>query len=623
MQKKNLFNLLGLLLVLVIMGLCVALVKNFGLRVDCTEQKVYSLSAGSKALMKKLPAQVTLKFYYSRSSEKMPMFFKAYADQVDYLLRSYAMQSDGNVVLEKFDPKPDTDSEEWAQRYGIEGQQLDPFSPPVYFGLAVVCGDREEVLPVLSPNNEQSLEYDISRAITRVAWPVKPVIGVMSGDLNVLGDEPNPMMMQRGMQYNPGWFAFAQMRRDSALRKIAADTDTIPSDLTLLVLVHPKNLPEKTLYAIDQYLMNGGRLVVCVDPLSLVDMGLQRTPNMMRPPETHSSLDKLFAAWGVGFDPYRVVADMRAVTRINDDTGRAQDSPVLLSLAQDNLNPKVSLTAQLGSLLLPASGALQNNVADGLTFTPLVESSKESSSLLDAMTVAQFGFGGLPPQEPSGEKYVLAARVNGTFKSAFPNGKPKDDEDEATDDNTVVPHLASGDSMVVIFTDSDFLNDQFSVANLQTPFGVMKQPRNDNIALFFNSAEQLSGRPELIAIRSRANSMRTFKVVDELQNKAVLQYQKEEENLQQKRNEAITEIRKLQSERTDRNRMTLSPEQQAKLANLRKQEQETSRALRTLRRDLRVGIENLGKRVKVINILLVPLCVGLAGITRISLRKRR
>jgi ABC-type uncharacterized transport system involved in gliding motility auxiliary subunit len=609
MKKNILTSWVGLALLLVVLGLAVALAKGLGLRADVTQQRLYSLSQGSKDLLQKLPqdGDITLKFYYSRSSEKMPAFMKAYADQVDYLLKSYASRSNGRVRVERFDPQPDSEAEEWAQRYGIEGQSVDPFAPPVYFGLAVVSGAREEVIPVLSPRTEQTLEYDISRAISRVAWPRQPVVGVMSGGLNALGDEPNPMMTQRRQPQNPGWISFQQLRRDNEVRRIADDAETIPQDVTMLVVVHPKNLPDATLYAIDQFVLRGGRLMVCVDPFSVTEA--MSSQQMMSPPT--SSLGRLFDAWGVGFDPTKIVADMRAVTRVGTGNGGVEDSPLFLSLKRENLNAKISLTSQLSTLMMPFAGHLENRGAEGIVFTPLVETSATDASLVDAMAV-QYG---LPALNPSGRAYTLAARLNGSFKTAFPEGKPAS---ENASEN-ISPHLAGGaDGMVVIFADTDFLFNQFTVQ--QTFFGA--QPMNDNIALFLNAAEQLTGRTELIAIRTRANSLRPFAVVDELENEARRQFQKKEEELQQKLSEANRSIQELQAARTD-NSIMLSKEQQEQIQKFREQQRETNRQLKNVRRDLRQDIERLGVRVKAANILLLPALVILAGLVRITLRKRR
>ena len=615
MKKNVLTSWIGLLLLLAVLGLAVAIAKGIGLRLDLTQQRLYSLSDGSKELLKKLPqdADIALKFYYSRSSDKMPAQMKTYADQVDYLLKSYAARSGGRVKVERFDPQPDSEAEEWAQRYGIEGQTVNPFAPPVYFGLAVVRGDREEVIPVLTPRTEQTLEYDISRAVARVAWPQQPVVGVMDGGLGALGDEPNPMMMmQRRQPQNPGWIAFQQLRKDNTVRSVAPDVETIPPDITLLIVAHPKGLSENTLYALDQFVLRGGRMMVCVDPFSVAE-AMAAQGQMAAPPT--SELTRLLDAWGVGFNPSQIVADLSASTRVGTRNGGAEDSPLFLSLKKENFNAGVSLASQLSTLLMPFAGALEKRAVEGLVFTPLVESSPDNSLLVDAMAV-QYG---MPKMDPTGRSYVLAARVNGTFKTAFPGGKPASENPENPEDG-VTPHLTSGESAVVIFADSDFLFDQFCA---QTLFFGIVQPMNDNIALFLNAAEQLTGRNELIAIRTRANSLRPFKVVDELEREAIRQQQEKMDAFQEKLAETNRKLQELQAGRTDGNRIIYSKEQQEQIQKFRKEQSDTTRQLKNVRLDLRQGIERLGVRVKAANILLVPVLVVLAGLFRITLRKRR
>jgi ABC-type uncharacterized transport system involved in gliding motility auxiliary subunit len=328
-----------------------------------------------------------------------------------------------------------------------------------------------------------------------------------------------------------------------------------------------------------------------------------------------SQLNRLLEAWGVGFDPSMVVADMSAVTRVGTGNGGAEDSPLFLSLKKDNMNAKANLTSQLSTLLLPFSGALENRKAEGMVFTPLVESSASQSCLVDFMAAQH----GMPKLEPTGRSYTLAARVNGSFKTAFPEGRPASGN-PADPENGVTPHLASGnDGVVVIFADCDFLADPFCVQRLG--FFNLIQPMNDNIALFLNAAEQLTGRNELIAIRTRANSLRPFAVVDELENEARRKFQEKEEALQRKLNEANNKIRELQAARTDT--QIISKEYQEQQKKFNEEKRETNRQLKNVRRDLRQDIERLGVRVKAANILLIPALVVLAGLVRTTLRKRK
>ncbi|NLC82184.1 MAG: GldG family protein, partial [Lentisphaerae bacterium] len=431
-NKSNLLSrfgtgLAGLLVLLVIIGAANLIIANLRLRVDLTAERLYTLSTGSKQVLGKLENDVTLKFYFSASSAEMPMGLKTYANQVQDLLKEYELAGKGRVALEAYDPKPDSDSEEWAQRYGIEPQQTNPFGQPVYFGLVAVCGETEAVIPGFNPRTEATLEYDITRLITRVAWPEKPVIGVLSS-LSVLGAPQNPMMMMRRQQQDQGWTAFRELRKDYTVREIQADAEAIDADVKALIVVHPKNLEDKALFAIDQFVLRGGRLIVCVDPFNIADFEAnqqQQNPMMMQMGGGQagpSTLGKLFDAWGVTFDTAKIVADLSAATKLNSGNGRVEDNPAFLSLGTANMAKDDLLTAQLSQVMLPFAGALSANTPKEITFTPLITTSKDNACLVDQMN-AQFGMSAMRAQlKPDGAPRILAARLQGTFNTAFPNG---------------------------------------------------------------------------------------------------------------------------------------------------------------------------------------------------------
>ncbi len=616
----------GLAVLLVIIGAVNLIVANLRVRLDLTGEKLYTLSKGSRQVLGNLKNDVTLKFYFSSSSPEMPMALKSYANQVQDLLKEYELAGKGRVTLEAYDPKPDSEAEEWAQRYGIEPQQTNPFGQPVYFGLVAVSGNNEQAMPGLNPRTETTLEYDITRLITRVAWPEKPVVGVMSS-ISVLGQPQNPMMMQRRQQRDEGWTAFRELRKDYTVREVNADTEKIDADIKTLIVVHPKNLTDKTLFAIDQFVLRGGRLIACVDPFSVADFeaNQQQNPMMMQMggggQAGPSTLGVLFDAWGVGFDTSKIVADMGAATKLNAGQGRVEDNPTFLSLGNANLAKGDLLTAQLSQVMLPFAGALVDNVAQGLTFTPLLTSSKENSCLVDAMN-AQFGMGALRAQlKPDGVARVLAARLQGTFKTAFPNGISTNDTASAT--NATPSHLTSGTSTVMVFGDTDFLNDRFCVQIMQTLFGNIAQPINDNLTLFGNMVEQFAGREELIGVRSRGQFNRPFTKVDELETAAMKKWQTEEQRLEAALQETQQRLSELQQKKTGNERLILSKEQQAELTQFRKTQADTRKQLKDVRKNLNRDIEMLGLRLKLANIVLVPLLVIVFGVYRgLSRRKR-
>jgi len=618
-------GLAGLLILLVIIGAVNLIISNLRLRVDLTAEQLYTLSNGSKQVLGKLENDVTLKFYFSASADEMPMFLKTYANQVQDLLKEYELAGKGHIALEAYDPKPDSDAEEWAQRYGIEPQQTNPFGKPVYFGLVAVCGATEAVIPGFNPRTEATLEYDITRLITRVAWPEKPVIGVLSS-LSVLGTPPNPMMMRRQQQQDQGWIVFRELRKDYTVREIQADTEAIDADVTTLIVVHPKNLEDKALFAIDQFVLRGGRLIVCVDPFNIADFeaNQQQNPMMMQMGGGQagpSTLGKLFEAWGVTFDTSKIVADLSAATKLNAGNGRVEDNPAFLSLGTANMSKDDLITAQLSQVMLPFAGALSGNTPKEITFTPLITTSTDNACLVDQMN-AQFGMSAMRAQlKPDGAQRILAARLQGTFKTAFPNGLSTNGTETAT--NAVPTHLTSGTSTVMVFGDADFLHDRFCVQVMNSLFGQIAQPINDNLTLFGNTVEQLAGREELIGVRSRGQFNRPFVKVDQLEVKAMKQWQAEEERLEAALQETQQRLADLQQNKSGNERLILSKEQQAELEQFRKKQAETRKQLKEVRKNLNKDIERLGLTLKVVNIALVPLLVIGFGIFRGVQRKKR
>ena len=619
MNKK--FNgALGLVLLVAVIGAVELILSSLPFRADLTADKLYTLSNGSKAVLGKLEEDVTLKFYFSSSSADMPMGLKTYAGQVQDLLKEYERAGNGHLILEAYDPKPDSDAEEWAQRYGIEPQNANPFGQPVYFGLVAVCGDREETLARFSPRTESTLEYDVTRCITRVAWPERPVVGVMTSLQGVLGEEQNPMMMmQQRQRPSQGWAAFAELKKDYDVRAVATDADKIDDDIKTLVVLHAKDLSEKTLFAIDQFVIKGGRLIACVDPFSVMDLmssRQQQNPMMMQMGGNGpSTLGKLFEAWGVTFDTGKVVADGAAATRLGGNNGQAELNPAFLSLGAGNMDKKSLLVAQLTQVMFPFAGSLSFGKTEGLEFEPLIVSSKDDSCMADAMGLQ---FGGPIRVNPDNVQRTLAARLSGTFKTAFPKGP---DYTEGST-NEVPKVVASGKGTVLLFADSDFLADQFCVQTINTIFGVMAQPMNDNLSLFSNVIEQFAGREELIGVRTRGPSNRPFAKVDALEAKALAKWQRKQSELEAALQETQQRLSALQKQKSGNDRLLLSKEQQDEIIQFRKMQADTRRQLKNVRKELTADIDSLGLTLKVVNIMLVPVLVIAFGIFH-GLRRRR
>jgi ABC-type uncharacterized transport system involved in gliding motility auxiliary subunit len=625
-------GLVGLLALLAALIAANVIVGNVRLRGDLTEEKLYSLSDGSRNLLKKMDRDVTLKLFFNASAPEVPVFLKNYARQVEDLLKEYRLAAGGRIAIEKFDPKPDSDAEEWAQRYGLSPQSVGMLGGPnIYFGLVAVAGDTEGAIPVFDPRAEQLLEYNITRLIHRACHPERPKVGVMS-TLPALGMNMPQFAMpgQPRPPNQPAWFAFQELRKDFDVQEVPPSSDEIPPEIEALVLVHPKDASDKTQYALDQFVLRGGRLLVFVDPFSITDMEGQPQQNMFGiGQQTSSDLPKLFKAWGVGYDPAKVLADPRAITRVRGNGNRIEESPVLLSYTKANLNRTDVLTTQLGQLLFPFAGSLKDDTSDQVDFVALVSSS-DSAGDVDSVS-ARFGSQAIRSQFKSkGTSSVIAARLTGNFRTAFPDGRPKEADDKKEGDAASKPvadpkagHLAEGKSTIVVVADADLLVDRFCVEAMNFFGATAHRPLNDNINLLANTVEQIAGSSDLIGIRSRGEFNRPFDKVVKLEEQARLVWQTKEDELSKQLEEAQRKINELQAEKDQSQRFIMSDKQREAIANFRKEEIRIKRDLKDVRKNLRRDVERLGVQVKVANIALMPLLVSLGGISYGLWRRRR
>ena len=623
MKNKKVFGLAVLAMILVIVGATNYILAALSARVDLTAEQLYTLSPGSKAVLAKLDQKVTLKFFFSESAKDMPPSLKTYAEQVRDLLREYERAGKGNVVIETYDPKQDSDEEEWAVKYGVEPQQANPFGAPIYFGLVVTCGTQEQTIPGFDPRMESTLENEITRHITRVVWPERPVVGVLSSIPGVLGEQMNPMMMQMRRRPSPGWIAFAELKKDYDLREIAPDAESIDPDVKALVVIHPKNLSEKTLFAIDQFVIKGGRLIACVDPFSFKDFEAssqqQQNPMMqMGGQGGPSTLGKLFEKWGISFDTTKCVADDQAAVQMKGRDGTVVTDATVLELGKANIAKDV-LTAGASQLIIPFAGALGFTPTEGLEFTPILTTSTNGACLVDA-SMLQMGSEAIRGQiKPDGVRRTLAGRLSGTFKTAFPKGP--DWKEGST--NAVPAVVESGKGFVFLFADADFLSDQACVEMVNTLFGQQAVLRGDNIALFSNIIEQFAGREELIGLRSRGPSDRPFEVVRNLRAEAEKKFRAKAEELQAKLNETSKKLNELLQGKRGTDRQLVSQELESAIGEARREKAKTQKELKNVRKELNADIENLGFRLKVANICLMPLLVILFGIFRAVFRRMR
>lgn len=621
-----LFSSLGVAAIFVVIIVVNSIAGRAKVRVDLTEDKAYTLSAGTRAILAKLDTPVQVRFYCTRGENRMPVMLRTYAQQIEDMLGEFKQASKGLVEIQKLDPEPDSDAEDSAKLDGVEGQPLQD-GESIYLGVSVSMLDQKEALPFLTPDRERLLEYDLARAISRVATPDKPVIGVMS-PLPIAGRAGNPMMMQMGRGGSvPAWALYSELGRDYTMKTVEMTADKIPDDVKVLVVVHPKGITDVAQYAIDQFVLRGGKLIAFLDAQSVLDQSSAGPMGMGG--GSNSNLEKLLKAWGFTFNTTQVVADMDYVGRTRQ--GR---QPAVLALNENAINKDDVITANASNLFLAFAGSFEGKPTEGVKETILLKSSK-NSQLVDPMA-AQFGGEKIATDfSPSGMEFPLAVRLTGKFKSAFPAGKPKAPEPapgQPPEEKKPEPAATESglkeskeETSIVLIGDADFIQDPIAVQEMQTPFGQrMVVAANGNLPFAQGAIEQLTGDNNLISVRSRASRERPFTVVNALQAKAESAYQSKIKELETSLTDAQTKLNDLQKAKADKSqKLILSPEQQAEIANFRKKEAEVKQQLKTERKNLRGDIDKLENNVKLINIALMPAAVAVAGIFLALVRHKR
>ncbi len=578
-------------------------------RADLTEERAFTLSEGARRILANLKSPVQVRFYYSQSDEAMPMALKNYAQSVNDLLDAMAAASGGRFQVECLDPVPDSDAEDSARLDGVD-PQVFPDGDRIYLGLGFSQLDRKSALPFLAPDRERLLEYDIARAINAVTNARKPLVGL----LTPLATGPLPGMMMERIP-SAGVF-FEELRRAFEVREIPFDTTAIPPDIGTLVVVHPRQISEATEYAIDQFVLRGGKLVAFLDPMCAMDTPPGGPMAGMAPPSV-STLAKLLPAWGVRFNTSEIVVDMQNVGHTR--RGRA---PGILALGPDALDTDSVVTGGVDSLFMALAGAYQGEAPEGLARTVLVFSSRQSE-------LADPSFTQSSPQmvernfKPSGAEYALAVKLEGEFKTAFPQGRPGT---EPSPDPAAEPGLQASSSPTTVYLvgDVDMLFDPLAVAEVPTPFGrPVVVPANGNIDLAQSMVEQLAGGDDLASVRSRASRDRPFTVVKRLQAEAEGKFRDKISELEQGLNETQARLAELERGKDAGQQFILTPEQQEEIKAFRRKEAEAKKELKEVRKTLRREVDALEQRVKWSNILAMPLIVAAAGLLIAFFRHRR
>lgn len=575
-----------------------------GWRVDLTENNLYTLAPGTRSLLGSIEEPINLYLFFSdESSENLPAL-RSYATRVRETLEEFAANAgDDKLVLHVVDPLPFSEEEDRAGQFGLQSANIGPGGEAVYFGLAGTNSvGGTDVIPFFQPDpaKEAFLEYDLARLVYNLAHPEKKVIGLLSGAPLQGGFDPQTQ------QPSQPWVIAEQAKQLFEIRALQPDTLKIDDDIGVLWIVHPSELSDITLYAVDQFVLRGGRALIFVDPMAEILSAASAGPMGSAP---GSSLEPLLTAWGVKFAPNEAVADDRYALSIRGGL-RPIRHVGLIGLDAEAMNKEDVITSGLGSINLGIAGHF--TLADGATttLTPLLTSSTSAA----IMTTDRFQF--LPdPSEllngfaATGTKYVLAARLEGPIKTAFPDGPPAaPDRDAPVDAELGAQHLTSADNAnVVLVGDVDILSDRLWV-QVQSFLGQRLYTAFANNGDFVISAlDNLSGSSDLIGLRSRATFSRPFTRVEALRREADARFRATEQQLQAQLTETERKLGELQSAREDKSSLLMSPEQQTEIQRFLDEQVRIRQELRAVRRELDRDIDGLGTQLKVINIVVMPL----------------
>lgn len=629
-----------LAVVLLLIGLVLVnyLASSIPVRIDATAESIYSLSSGTKTMLGKIEEPVTLDLYFTANANGLPIRYKNYAARVEEMLRQYVRASRGKLTLNVINPRPDTPEEEKATAAGLTPQVAQQGGEPFFFGLVVTQADQQKNVPAFVPDREQFLEYDLSKLVYSVQQFDKRKLGLLTS-LPLQGTNPQEMQMMMMMrrQPQPSQAVMEELGQSFQVVTVEATATELPAGLDALMVAHPQNVSPKLQFAIDQFLLGGKPVFLAVDPSSQ-HFKRQSNPQQQMmgqgPQNVSSDLPTLLGAYGIQYDPQKVVGDLENATQVQTGGGGIARYPIWLSLrGAEAFNQKSLPTAQLKSAMFIESGSIAKKEGSTVTFTPLVETSAQAGDIASMML--QFA----QPDDiakqitPSGRK-TIAAMVTGKFKTAFPDGAPKDDpkpEDPAKKDAAKKEEpKPAGESLkesktnstLFVIADTDWLFDDYSVRKFSFFGQTAAQPFNDNLAFAANTIEFLGGSQDLISIRGKGSSMREFTVVRKMEAAAQKQYQAKLSELDARLAEVQKKLTEVQGKKGEGNRLVATPEMAKAIEDYQKQQATMRGERREIRRALREDIDFLENKLLVINLLGTPLLVGAFGVWFYRSRKK-
>ena len=606
MKYRRLLSGSGILIAAVMAVALITINNNLftGVRLDLTENKLFTLSPGTINIITTLEEPISLDFYLSRKTlADFPQLMN-YANRVRDLLEEYAAKSDGKIQLSIIEPEPFSEEEDQAVASGLNGISINAAGDRAYFGLVGVNSTDDEVnIPFFQASREGALEYDITKLIYNLANPEKRVIGVMSG-LPLFGD-PAQGIRER-------WAIINVMEEFFEVRNIGVGSDRIDEDVDVLMVVHPKGFSDEALFAIDQYLLKGGHAMLFVDPLAEGDNPEPDPANPYVMPDMSSNLKILLDGWGVEVDPGTIATDINLAMRVQTQSARGpQESNYLpwLQLGIDNFNREDFSTSELDLIHMGTAGVIEQQEQATVELIPLLQTTTDSMKMeRDLIFFQRDPNVMLANFESENKTLVLAARISGNVPSAYPDGLPKEDEE---DDTTPIDDvIKEGRIDAVLVGDTDILADHFWI-RMQNFFGVqIPQSVANNGDFVINTLDNLAGNTDLISLRSRGEFSRPFTVVEQIRRDAETQFREQEQELQTRLEETEQKIAQLQQEGGE-GALLLTQEQAAEIEKFRLEQIRTRKELRAVQHELQKNIERLGTLLKFINIGLIPVLIAL------------
>lgn len=593
-------------------------------RIDVSSDRAYSISEAAARIAADPGMPVALRLYASFSNPAMPASLKKYAERVRWLLEEFAAASQGKISFAVIDPEQDSIDEEAAMMDSILPRQTAA-GDRLFLGVSATRADSVAAIPFLAPEQEPLLEYEIARIVLSAASEERPVIGVIS-PFKLLGVKPDLAKLRQTVsdapvRMEPPWYSMSELSRNYDLRELPDDIPAIPPEVKALLLVNPVNLSPRALYAIDQYLLRGGRAAIFLDPRSFYAVLKSRSDYSLLD-KTESNLQPLLPAWGIAWNPAMMVADMVSAYR-KTLPDRMITNPMALNLAPARITRENPLFANLNAISMYFTGFFHIVPREGIACETLLTSSKESqivNSLLGnrpELVIKNF--------KAADMEYPLAVRVSGKLGTAYPDGAP---------DRSAVPagqaHLSKGtrEAEIYLFADSDMLFNDVCVTAYNDSFGQRAYRRsNDNVAMLQNVMESLTGSRMLASIRNRVPMSRPLTKINTLKAEAELKYKNRILELERDFSEAQARLNALKRSGEAEPGAPQAAERQNEMRSFQIKVAAAHRELKEMRSSLKNDLDSLDTRIKILNIIVVPAILALIGIVwsviRLSIGRRK